>query len=538
MSRIARDTDLPWVERSGGQSGIIEYDSNPFICCLPPPPSDEDCFHFLKSLPDCTEAERMLQPHLREQLAFLRMKQAFFPTGVQLRQAMQIDLLIRSGYVARNPSQGMYQAQLTNLATGGAGVARNMELRRRGSSDLAADSMAALGPSGIGKTTVLRRMLDAYPQVVRHNGPAIGTVTQIVWLRVEAAADGSPKQTILSMLAEIDKLIDTNYVERFGRLPRERLLVKAQQVCAKHAIGLIAVDEIQNLANSHAGRSDLMSFLTSLVNVINVPILMIGTMKALPMMTSSFRTARRGEGNGSIIYEPLALDGEWRTFMKQLFKYQWTSSDTDLSEGIIETLWNESQGIIDIAVKLFVLSQMRAIRLGQKGKLEVITVPLIETVAKDSLKLVRPMLDALRRKDWKALEKYEDLTDLDSYIAAELQKKWSGAASEPNLDALATSLQKNLDGPDGQVASSVLAAALAANGLDANTMAEVMKMVAEIRSSASPVAALADTDPARSTRRTRQKKGSEPPLVPQDIRGVNGECPLESLATIGVLDAA
>jgi hypothetical protein len=40
-------------------------------------------------------------------------------------------------------------------------------------------------------------------------------------------------------------------------------------------------------------------FPDQLVNVINVPILMIGTMKALPLMTSSFRTARRGEGNGS-----------------------------------------------------------------------------------------------------------------------------------------------------------------------------------------------------------------------------------------------
>lgn len=122
----------------------------------------------------------------------------------------------------------------------------------------------------------------------------------------------------------------------------------------------------------------------------------------------------------------MPLDGEWRTFMRHLFKYQWTAQHTEPSEEIMEALWNESQGIIDIAIKLFVLSQMRAIRLGQKGKPEIITVPLIETVAKDSLKLVKPMLDALRRKDWKALAKYEDLTDLDSFIAAELQNEWYG----------------------------------------------------------------------------------------------------------------
>lgn len=527
-----------WSARRGGNVGIAEYDTNPFIACLPPPPSDRDCFRHLVSRPACTEAERSLPAHLREQLVFIRMKQAFFPTGAQLRQAKQIDLLIRGGYVARNPSVADWQASLTELATGGSEFqAAGMERRPR-ASDMAADSMAALGPSGIGKTTVLRRMLDGYPQVVRHNEPGLGTITQIVWLRIEAAADGSPKQTILSMFSEIDRLLGTNFLERHGKLTREQLLIKAQQICARYAIGLIAVDEIQNLSNSHGGQSDLMSFLTSLVNVVNVPILMIGTMKALPMMTSCFRTARRGEGSGSIVYEPMPNGKEWLTFVRALFAFQWTTDITEVSDEIAEVLWDESQGIIDIAVKLFVLSQMRAIRLSLKGKPELITVGLVREVAKDSLKLVRPMLDALRRKDWKALDSYEDLSSLDAVMAAELQRNWNGAVRQPDLDALASSIAAKIEGPNGEVAEGLMVAALAASGVGGAEMDAIMAMVNRARASSGPVGALPGGN-VDEGKRVNRPKVAVLSADASDVRvAASGDEPLAGFKAAGLLDVA
>lgn len=533
------ETTVPWSARKGGNVGIPEFDGNPFISALPPPPSDEDCFTHLLSLPCCTEAERLLPAHLREYLAFVRIKQSFIPTGVQVRQARQMDLLIRSGYVARNPTQAGYQALLTDLGTGGSAAAAETVSAHRRTSALAADSMAALGPSGIGKTTVLRRMLDGYEQVVRHNSAETGTVTQIVWLRVETASDGSPKQTILSMFAEIDRLLGSTYVERFGKLTREQLIIKAQQICARYAVGLIAVDEIQNLANSPAGRDDLMSFLTSLVNVINVPILMIGTMKAVPMMMDCFRTARRGEGVGSIVYEPMPMGEEWRTFVRTLFRFQWTTERTEPTPEIEAALWDRSQGIIDIAVKLFVLSQLRAIRLGARGKPEVITVPLMDTVARESLKLVEPMLDALRRKDWKAVAAYDDLVTLDRHLADELQRRWNCAAGAPDLNALAASLTPKVDGTASEVADGVLAAALVANGIDEGSMAEIMRLVAAAKATPEPVAEV-EREAVRANRRPRgRSRKPSPPSGPKDVRGhATTADPAASLEAAGLMDAA
>ena len=55
------------------------------------------------------------------------------------------------------------------------------------------------------------------------------------------------------------------------------------------------------------------------------------------------------------------------------------------------------------------MSQIRAILSGK----EVITANLIRQVAKDNLKLVRPMLEALKSGNIKEIAKYEDICTID-----------------------------------------------------------------------------------------------------------------------------
>lgn len=72
-------------------------------------------------------------------------------------------------------------------------------------------------------------------------------------------------------------------------------------------------------------------------------------------------------------------------------------------------IYDESQGILDIAVKLFMLSQVRAISTG----MERVGVQIIKQVARDSLRLVQPMLDALRSGIPSRIAKYEDISPID-----------------------------------------------------------------------------------------------------------------------------
>ena len=79
-------------------------------------------------------------------------------------------------------------------------------------------------------------------------------------------------------------------------------------------------------------------------------------------------------------------------------------------------IYDESQGIIDIAVKLYAMAQVKAIATGT----ETFGVETFREAAAEKLRLVKPMLDALRSKDMKKLAQYEDIApvSIDDYIAA------------------------------------------------------------------------------------------------------------------------
>ncbi len=103
-----------------------------------------------------------------------------------------------------------------------------------------------------------------------------------------------------------------------------------------------------------------------------------------------------------------------------MWRYQWTLYKCNLTKELKDTLHEESQGIVDIAVKLYAMVQMRAIATGE----EAITPDLIRQVAKDNLKLVKPMLDALRSGNQQEINRYEDIRpiDLEQFCSKQLKE--------------------------------------------------------------------------------------------------------------------
>lgn len=140
----------------------------------------------------------------------------------------------------------------------------------------------------------------------------------------------------------------------------------------------------------------------------------IGTMKARALLQKDFRQARRSSGQGDMVWQQMKNDEDWDVLITSMWDYQWTKEYKELNKEIIDTFYEESQGIIDIAVKLYFLAQTRAIETG----VEKVTPQLIRKVFKEDLKLVHPMINALKSGDAAAIAKYEDILpmDLEEYI--------------------------------------------------------------------------------------------------------------------------
>lgn len=460
---------------------LPEYRDNPFIACLPAPLSVPDALAKLTDLPPYSEAERQYPAHLRCH-CIQRLARYFDPLSRHLSLEQRIGALIRQGYVGRNPNTTDYLHRLHNNY-------ERVRHRDLGAQihpvETTASGFALIGCSGIGKSRSVDRILRLYPQTVEHADPF--ALVQVTWLKLDCPHKGSAKQLCINFFHEMDRLLGTRFQARHGsgRTALDEMVVHMAEIADRHALGLLVIDEIQHLTQAPgAGRDDLLNFLVTLINRIGLPVMIIGTPAALPLLQGAFRQARRASGTGSAVWEPMPQGGDWDAFLARMWSFQWTREEAPLTPDVATVLRDESQGIVDVVIKLYMLVQLQAIQLGElAGRPERIDPGLIRHVARSELKLIAPMIEALRRGDAHALQRYDDLMPLAGMVesslhdaALRLQVRTSAAvpavsppASEEGRDQ--TSLLSMLEGMGivGDVAAVLVAEVRAANP-DASTL--------------------------------------------------------------------
>lgn len=384
---------------------IKDYEGNPFIECLPHILSPKQVIEQLACYPAFDPNELLLEPYMRVHL-LQRLFHYFQPTHEHIRLEQAISTMLRNGYVNRNPFSPSYVRRRTGDWVEGMGTPNNYRLQNSTS-----NSLTFIGISGSGKTSSLSKILSLTPQVFVHSKYKGVDFPRYMLshLRIEAPYDGSLKALCLQFFMTIDALLGTNYMEKYGSGHKSSniMIPIISKLLQNVGLGILIIDEIQHLSLSKSGgNAAVLNFFTTLINTANIPIVLVGTPKSLNVLQSEFRQARRGlGGHGSFFWHQLKNDATWDLFLSGLWRYQWVRNSIDLTEEISAAIYDETQGIPDVVVKLFMMTQVIAISSGK----ETVSVPLIRKVAKEQLKLIRPMIDALRKGRTTELHNYQDI---------------------------------------------------------------------------------------------------------------------------------
>jgi hypothetical protein len=392
-------------------AAISLYRGNPLIQALPDILTPTQARKLMARYPEYAESDRQAAPELRIHQMHTALN-LFVPLPEHDSLEQRFSCLIRVGYAPRNPMQPGYWTDIGERVDS---LKSRSSITPRSSST----GMSIIGTSGGGKTTSVETILQLYPQVIFHSqyeGRNFTSV-QLVWLKMSCPHNGSVRSLCVNFFSAIDELLGTNYYRTYTQTRGntvDEMLPRMARVAATHHLGVLVIDELQHLNQSKSGgKEQMLNFFCELVNRIGLPVVFIGTFKAMPILTDEFRQVRRGCGQGDFVWNRMTRGAKWNYFLETLWKYQYTAVPTMLTPELNEMLFDQTQGITDFAVKLYLLSQIRAIRVARRRQDEIITPAIVRSVAIDSLRTAQDTLNALRKNDHAELARFGDVHLLD-----------------------------------------------------------------------------------------------------------------------------
>ena len=399
-----------WTIKAEYRAQVLpEYQGNPLIESLPDILSANDTMRLLTRKPRYDEGERDWDAKYRIHCLSRLLHEYYQPLPQHFDIETRISICLRQGYLNRNP-MGREYALMVNESY--EAMREKRQVRPVPGYHPNASGFTIIGVSGVGKSTAVESVLDLYPQVIRHSqyrGEPM-PVTQIVWLKLDCPHDGSRGELCYRFFKAIDDCVGTSYFDQYkkSRITIDSMLTLMQRIAQEYSLGLLVVDEVQHLSLAKGGSDAMLNFFVTLVNTIGLPVILIGTSKALPILQGEFRQARRSSGHGDLIWNRMKKERNWIMFVRSIWEYQWIRNRVSLTAQMLDVIYEETQGIIVLAVILYVLLQEDAI-LSER---ETFGLDDIRRVAAKRMALVQPMLDALRKNDQKKIDQYEDITDI------------------------------------------------------------------------------------------------------------------------------
>lgn len=224
------------------------------------------------------------------------------------------------------------------------------------------DSFTIIGASGIGKSSAISRAITLMTEnrIIEVENPHTKIIPCIC---VQCPFDSSVKGLLLEVLRKVDEAIDSNYYQNAlrARATTDMLIGSVSQVALNH-IGLLVVDEIQNVCNSKHGKS-LVGMLTQLINNSGISICMVGTPESAVFFEQAMQLARRSLG---LRYDVMEYGNSFKLFCEVLYSYQYVKQRTEITDAVTAWLYEHTSGNISVVVSLIHDAQEIAILNGRE----------------------------------------------------------------------------------------------------------------------------------------------------------------------------
>lgn len=252
------------------------------------------------------------------------------------------------------------------------------------------DSFTIIGASGIGKSSAISRAITLITEnrIIEVDNPYTKIIPCIC---VQCPFDSSVKGLLLEVLRKVDEAIDSNYYQNAlrARATTDMLIGSVSQVALNH-IGLLVVDEIQNVCNSKNGKS-LVGMLTQLINNSGISICMVGTPESAVFFEQAMQLARRSLG---LRYDVMEYGANFRTFCEVLYSYQYVKRRAEITDAVMKWLYEHTSGNISVVVSLIHDAQEIAILNGR----EVLNLKSLNEAYQQRLSLLHGFIQPGQKK--------------------------------------------------------------------------------------------------------------------------------------------
>lgn len=373
---------------------------NPFVEALPPLASDKVIVQRLRRKIEYQQVEQSLDAASRLE-ALDRLDSWIIPQPEYLPTFRMVEKAILDSYRARNPFSATTNHYLHYLNPDD-----TKEAPDTGRPKSLAKAGTIVGLTGVGKSRMLERVLDYYPQVFGHmdyQGSQMG-LKQVIWLKVTCLDGMSLRGLCFRILGALDEALGREYTKPASTI--DALSLQIERQLRLNFVGIVAIDELQELdAGGSVGADRITAFLLNLIDRAGVPILLCGNPKLLKVVTRQFRIARRAEQAGYVEIDAMSPK-TWGVFVKHMWKHQWTDVYNELTPDLVDELYVLTAGIADFAIKTFKGAQALVIGSGD----ERITPQILREARDAYCPLTSTGLDSLGKEQFSSgTVYYEDL---------------------------------------------------------------------------------------------------------------------------------